>query len=168
MNVSKFNNEYLRDILTKIKNEYKDAIFMGDFNVNLIDYNKNKGTHEFLEQLFNHNFTPQIPIPTRFSEKTATLANDQEQIYDFGNIITSISTNLPQFIITENSKEDNPANKTTRATYRDYKRFDMDSFKKELQGIDWTFATHNNNVNQGFETILWMLNITLDKHAPKK
>ena len=38
---------------------------MGDFNVNLISYYKNRGTYEFLEQLFNHNFTPQITFSTR-------------------------------------------------------------------------------------------------------
>ena len=40
MNVSKFNLEYLADILTKIKNENKNIILMDDFNVNLINYNK--------------------------------------------------------------------------------------------------------------------------------
>ena len=33
---------------------------MGDFNVNLINYHKNRVTFEFLEQFFNHNFIPQI------------------------------------------------------------------------------------------------------------
>ena len=28
---------------------------MGDFNVNLINYNKNRGIYEFLEQLFKHD-----------------------------------------------------------------------------------------------------------------
>ena len=46
---------------------------MGDFNVNLINYYKNRGTYEFLEQLFNHNFTPKITLPSRITEKTATL-----------------------------------------------------------------------------------------------
>ena len=41
MNVSKFNHEYLKVILTKIKNENKNIILMGDFNVNLINFNKN-------------------------------------------------------------------------------------------------------------------------------
>ena len=44
---------------------------MGDFNVDLIDYNK-KGTYEFLEQLFNHNFTPQITLP---NEKNSNIMN---------------------------------------------------------------------------------------------
>ena len=44
----------------------------------------------------------------------------------------------------------------------------MESFKIDLQGIDWTFATHNNDVNLGFEAFLRLFNTTLDKHAPIK
>ena len=64
MDVSKFNHEYLTDILKKIKNENKNIILMGDFNVNLIKCSKNRGAYEFLEQLSNHNFTPQITLST--------------------------------------------------------------------------------------------------------
>ena len=34
------------------------------------------GTYEFLEQLINHNFTPQITLPSRITEKTATLVDN--------------------------------------------------------------------------------------------
>ena len=44
---------------------------MGDFNVNLIHYNKNKTACEFLEQLFNYNFNPQIMFPTRITGKNS-------------------------------------------------------------------------------------------------
>ena len=44
----------------------------------------------------------------------------------------------------------------------------MDSFKTDLQGTDWTFATQNNDANLGFEAFLWFFNTTLDKHAPIK
>ena len=44
----------------------------------------------------------------------------------------------------------------------------MDSFKIDLQGIDWTFTTHNNDVNLAFEAFLRLFNATLDKHAPIK
>ena len=170
MNVFKFNHEYLRDVLTKIKNEYKNIILMGDFNVNLINYYKNRGTYEFLEQLFNHNFALQITHPTRITEKTATLidnifVNGQMQKYNSRNIATSISDHLAQFIIIENGNEDKPTNKTAKTTYRDYKNFDIKSFKIDLQGIDWMFATQNNDVNLGFKTFLRLFNITLDKHA---
>ena len=80
----------------------------------------------------------------------------------------SISDHLPQFIVTKNGKGDKPTNKTAKTTYRDYKNFDMESFKIDLQGIDWTFATQNNDVNLGFEAFLRLFNTTLDKHAPIK
>ena len=88
MNVSKFNHEYLRDILTKIKTKKKNIILTGDFNVNLINYNKNRGTYEFLEQLFNHKFTPQITLPTRITEKAATKLLKQQietKSFDMGS-----------------------------------------------------------------------------------
>ena len=44
----------------------------------------------------------------------------------------------------------------------------MESFKIDLQGIDWTFVTQNNDVNLGFEAFLQLFNTTLDKHAPVK
>ena len=124
-------------------------------------------------QFFNHNFTPQITLPTRITEKTATpidniFINSQTQKYNSGNITTSISDHLPQFIIIENGKEDNPANKTAKTTYRDYKNFDMDFVKIVLQRMDWTFATHTSDVNLGFEDFLWFFNTTLDKHATIK
>ena len=81
---------------------------------------------------------------------------------------TSISDHLPQFIIIENGKEDNPANKTAKTTYKDYKNFDMDFVKIVLQRMDWTFATHTSDVNLGFEDFLWFFNTTLDKHATIK
>ena len=46
---------------------------MGDFNVNLINYHKNRGTYEFLEQFFNYNFTPQITLPTRITVKNSNI-----------------------------------------------------------------------------------------------
>ena len=77
-------------------------------------------------------------------------------------------TTFPQFIIIENGKGDKPTNKTAKTTYRDYKNFDMESFKIDLQGIDWNFATQNNDVNLGFEAFLRLFNTTLDKHATVK
>ena len=42
MNFKKFNHEYFTYIVTKIKNENKNVILMGNFNINLINYNKNR------------------------------------------------------------------------------------------------------------------------------
>ena len=44
----------------------------------------------------------------------------------------------------------------------------MDSFKIDLQGIGWTFASHKNDVNLGFEAFLQLFHAVLDKHPPIK
>ena len=58
------------------------------------------------------------------NEKTATLidnifVNGQAQKYNSGNITTSISDHLPQFIIIENGKGDKVTNKAAKVSYRD-------------------------------------------------
>ena len=44
----------------------------------------------------------------------------------------------------------------------------MNSFKIDLEGIDWTFATHNDDVNLDFEAFPLFFNTILDKHEPIK
>ena len=61
----KFNSDFLELLLTKIKDEDKMAMLAGDFNFNLTKYNQNKGTSNFLEDLFSSNFIPEITLPTR-------------------------------------------------------------------------------------------------------
>ena len=81
INISKFNYEYLAEILTKIKTGNKNIILMGDFFTNLLTkYYKNRGTYLFLEQLFNHNSTLKITLSTRITEKTATLIDKWLQL----------------------------------------------------------------------------------------
>ena len=119
----------------------KSTLLTGDFNVNLINYDKKRGTYNFLELLFNHNFTPQITLPTRVNEKSATLidnifVNNPSFKYLSGNITTSISDHLPQFIILENFKGSNLKQERVSTTYRHFRYFNIDSFKKDLQEIN--------------------------------
>ena len=48
----KFNNKFLEPLVSKIKVADKATFLAGDFNFNLVKYNQNKGTAEFLEHLF--------------------------------------------------------------------------------------------------------------------
>ena len=58
----KFNNKFLKPLLSKIKAEGKAIFLAGDFSLNLKKYNQNKGTTEFLRhllrQLFSTNHSP--------------------------------------------------------------------------------------------------------------
>ena len=144
-------------MLNAVHHENKSTLLTGDLNVNLINYNKKRGTYNFLELPFNHNFTPQITLPTRVTEKSAILidnifVNNPSSNYLSGNITTSISDHLPQFIILENFKASDLKTERISTTYRDFKYFNIDSLKRDLQEINWNFATENNDIDLGFET----------------
>ena len=102
-----FNNEFLEPLLSKIKAEGKGTFLAGDFNFNLIKYNQNKGTAEFLEHLFSNNFTPHIILSMRSTSTSQTLIDNtflNSHLHQSvsGNLTTSISDHPPQFIVLEN------------------------------------------------------------------
>ena len=135
---------------------------------------QNTGVNQFLENIRSNNFIPQITLPTRITEKTATLIdNIFTNSYKHnsnclsGNITTYISDHLPQFLIIENLKL--PSFKQNAPiSFRDYKNFNEEAFKAELRELDWSFVTENNDTNLGFDPFLRFINKTLDKHAPIK
>ena len=144
-------------MLNAIHYENRSTLLTSDFNIDLINYDKKRGTYNFLELLFNHNFTPQFTLPTRVTEKSATLidnifVNNPAFKYLSGNITTSISDHLPEFIILEDFKGSNTKREQINTTYRAFRCFNIDSFKMDLQEINWNFATENSDVDLGFET----------------
>ena len=82
-----------------------------------------------------------------------------------GNLATSISYLLPQFIIIENFKELYETNKG-KFSNRNFKKLNEKYFNVELKCIDWFLATKNNNLD--FRTFFHVFNKTLDKHVPRK
>ena len=49
---------------------------MGDFNLDLLQYNHHVPTQDFMECLFSHAFLPLISIPTRLTSYSATLIDN--------------------------------------------------------------------------------------------
>ena len=102
---------------------------------------------------------PQITLPTRITEKTATL-NDNILINDnvlnciSGNITTSISDHLPQFIVLDSLLGTSTDEDSSQILYRSFKNFNEENFSNDINEIKWTFATENNDINLGFETLL--------------
>ena len=103
MKHDKFNNDFMNALLEKLTSENKPSIITGDFNLNLIKYMQNTGVNQFLENILSNNFIPQITLPTRITEKTATLIdNIFTNSYKHnsnclsGNITPYISDHLPQ------------------------------------------------------------------------
>ena len=73
---------------------------------------------------------------------------------------------LPQFILLENFKKLCDITSKIKITYANFKNFDEKCFNEELESIDWSLATENNDSQLGFRTFFHLFNKTLDNHAP--
>ena len=50
----------------------------GDFNMNLLSFEKNNSINQFMDNIFDHGFIPSITLPTRFDlgRRSATLIDN--------------------------------------------------------------------------------------------
>ena len=94
--VSDFTNNFIKPLLDKLSNENKDIMIMGDFNINLINYNDDKNAGNFLDTMFTQSLLPYITTPTRITRNTKTLINNICHNKPVNNII---SDHLIQFLI---------------------------------------------------------------------
>ena len=71
--------EFVKDfneVIDKITKENKICYVMGDFNVNLMNYQTNNLTGEFLDIMYSNLLCPMINRPTRITSHTATLIDN--------------------------------------------------------------------------------------------
>ena len=69
--IEPFEN-FLKILFNKNKNSNKNYHIAGDFNLNLLDHDKNKKVRDFLNLIYQNGMIPTINKPTRVTKKTAT------------------------------------------------------------------------------------------------
>lgn len=101
MDVNDLNKNYLDELLNKISKEEKT--FLGDFNINLVNYKNNRPTNDFLASLTSGSLLSCVLPPTRLNCHSKTLIDNI-----FGNlrpqetISDNITDYLTQFLIARN------------------------------------------------------------------
>ena len=66
---------FLKDVFNKTKNSNKMLHIAGDFNMNLLDYEKCKKVQEFLNLIYENSMIPTINKPTRVTRQSPTAIN---------------------------------------------------------------------------------------------
>ena len=148
-------------------------MLMGDFNMNLLNYNTNKRTTQFVDELYTNSFISYINIPTRITNQSETLIdnifyNKINPEATARNITITISDHLMQFLV-EPSPFTSNSERTTK-TWRCYKSFDKEQFRNYLSQIDREQALEvtKNYVNTSLNLLLNVIYTTLNNHAPIK
>ena len=109
----------------------------------------------------------QKTLPIRITEKITTLIdniliNNNVLNCICGNITISISDHLPQLIVLDSLLGTSTDEDSSQIFCRSFKNFNEENFSNDINEINWTFATENNDVNLGFETLLRLVDKALD------
>ena len=128
MDLTDFNCNYLNKLLENISIEQKSVFLLGDFNVNLLNYNEHNQTNEFLDSLASNSFIPLILQPTRITSHSNTLmdnifSNVIDPDITSGNFTATISYHLPQLSIIPNMFGNVLSNKSN-IYEQDWSKFD--------------------------------------------
>ena len=99
-------DEQLENTLSKIENDknIKHNIITGDFNIDLIKFDLNDNSNEYLNTVLKNGFIPTILLPTRVTSHSCTLIdhihrksrNSRIQILS-GNLMTDMSDHFANF-----------------------------------------------------------------------
>ena len=97
-------NEIISPILQRISTERKTIILLGDFNIDFVKYSVDANTSEFFSLFPSYNLLPYVTLPTRITDRSQTLIDNiffnstSNQIIS-GNLTSTVSDHLPQFLI---------------------------------------------------------------------
>ena len=117
MNLNEFNDNHLNILLQKISKEKKNVLLLGDFNVDLLKYDKQAGTNEFIDSLSSYMYLPYILHPTRVTSHSQIIIDNIFSNYVSkeavsGNLTSTISDHLPQVFFIPSMLSDNLATKS--------------------------------------------------------
>ena len=169
-----FKNNYLSQVFEIVSKERKLVFLLGDFNINLLNYNDHQPTNNFLDSLASNSFILYILHPTRITSHSKTLIDNifsnfiSPEIIS-GNITATISDHLPQFSFVPNILS-NPSTQKSNYYERDWSKFKQENFILDYFDKDWAdlLQIDQQNVNLSMDSFLNNINSILDVHAPLK
>ena len=162
-------NEYLQQVLSNPAVFNKNVFILGDFNINLLNYNSSTAIANYVNFLFSKQFLPYIIHPSRVSAHSSTLIDnifsnitDNETIS--GNILTQITDHFPQFLIV---KHGGITYKNLSYFQHDFSHFNEENLLNDFSNFDLSYLNDSAvDVNAKFIRFLSNLDEVVKTHAP--
>jgi len=173
-NIAEFQNN-LNLTFQKISNKKIPVITMGDVNTDMIKYSSNNETQKYIDNLLLHNFLPLSMMPTRVTEKSATLIDhiyycpgkkiDPSLKMFTGNLLCDITDHYANYIIVYNGK--NKPDICNRPEVRLFTCKNKQNFLHDLSIVDWNDEVMSNtDPNIAYKKFLDTFNKIYEKNFP--
>ena len=144
----------------------------GDFNLNVLDYNKNEKVTKFLNLTFEYGLVPVINKPTRITKSTVT-ATDHiitnpilHRTINTGIIKLDISDHFPMFLIAKTEKGMTPEGKAqiTKRLINNKTKEKLENALQEITGVD---LISSKQTDSAYEALLNKFTSLYDKTFKK-
>lgn len=130
---------------------------MGDFNLNLLQYNHHVTTLEFIDNVFSHAFCPLTSQPTRRTSYSATLidkifTNNLSQNVFNGITLSDLSDHLPVF--TYFVKESLTRRREKEFFSRAINTIYLEKLKENLSNTNWSLIIKEDDPNEAYNDFM--------------
>ena len=166
-------NDNMNECLEQLSIENKSIFMMGDYNINLLNYNSIQCINDFVNIMYNNSFRPLIDKPTRITKKSVTLIDNI-----FTNVLTrdihsgifysGVTDHLPIFQLTNLSVSS--CQKTSPYLYiNQTDPSSLNSFQRDLLIVDWNEVFSSSNIDEAYDLFLNKFKITYESNfKPQK
>ena len=161
MELSEFNNHYLSNLLDNLSEENKTVVLLGDFNADLLKYDKDCNVPDFVDAMYSNLLLPHIACPTRVTVNSQTLidnifSNNHDSSVTPGNLVTTLSDHHAQFLLMEFQTKQMDNEKIEM--FRDFSKIENNKnlVNTHLEGIDWETELQVNHNNADLSSELFL------------
>ena len=135
MGLTDFNICCLSKLLENISKEQISVFLLGDFNVDLLNFNEHNQTNEFLDSLTSSSFLPLILQLIRTSSHSNTIMDIFSNFMDLDIILGTICDHLPEFAIIPKMFSNISGNKS-KIYERDWLKYNRENFILDYFSFD--------------------------------
>ena len=147
----------LTRILRIAQAEKKSIFLMGDYNIDLLKFDRHNGTLDYIEELFSLSVIPLISKPTRVRGNAATLIDHMytdmlDKHYNCGIVITDIADHFGTYCIIEL----NPSSyaREQQVSTRSFSADNIITFRNLIMAVDFTSVTSQQCPNVAYDTLM--------------
>ena len=164
-----FDNE-LSDRLDSIKSENKLCYLLGDYNINILNYESHEPTAYFVNSMYSFGFVPLINRPARITQLSSTII-DNIFTNNHNALIKFLSGNPGHRLIWSFSSINQDITAIEQDVFivkHSFTAKNKHAFQEDLKIVDWQSIYSINDTQAAFSQFYQKLLNLYDKNFPKR
>ena len=163
--------QFFTNLMNKNKKSNKTMYLVGDFNLNILDFETNRKVKSFFNLIFQNGLIPVINKPTRVTNKSVTaidhvITNSYlTSIIQTGIVKTDISDHFPIYMISKTTDVEINS-ESTDIFKRKINDETMRYFKNMIENTNWDEVYQIHYANKAYDKFLKIFTKIYDKAFP--